>query len=233
MRFASSVVVVAGGTGALGSAVCRAFAQEGGIVYATYRSRAEASLFQEAVGQTGLQIETVQTDVTDEAQVRQLVEALVAKHARINVMVNTVGGYSGGTKLWEVLPEVLDRMLTLNVRSIYQLTRAIVPAMLKEGTGCLVNVSAKAALEHPAGAAAYAASKAAALTLMQSLAAELMGTGIRVNSVLPSTINTEANRRAMPKADFTKWTLPEDIAQVILYLCTKEAKSVHGAAIVV
>jgi len=122
-------------------------------------------------------------------------------------------------------------MLTLNLRSIYELTRTVVPAMLRQRGGCIVNVGAKAALDHPAGAAAYAASKAAAMTLMESLAADLRGGGVRVNSVLPNVIDTEPNRRAMPEADFSKWASPADIARVIVFLCTDDAKVIHGASI--
>ena len=103
--------------------------------------------------------------------------------------------------------------------------------MLKRKRGTIVNVAAKAALDHPAGAAAYAASKAAALALLDSLAADLKGTGVRVNTILPSIIDTQANREAMPKADFANWPKPGDIARVILFLCSAEAKVIHGAAI--
>src|SRR5204863_2603301 len=95
----------------------------------------------------------------------------------------------------------------------------------------ILNVSSRTALDHAAGAAAYAASKAAAVAMIDSLAADLKGTGIRVNSVLPSIIDTDANRKAMPKADFTKWPKPEEIARVILFLCSDEAKVIQGAAI--
>jgi NAD(P)-dependent dehydrogenase (short-subunit alcohol dehydrogenase family) len=106
-----------------------------------------------------------------------------------------------------------------------------VPAILKQGEGAIVNVAAKAGLDPPAGAAAYAASKAAAIALMHSLAADLKGTGVRVNTILPSIIDTEPNRKAMPKADFAKWPKPADIARVILFLCSAEAKAVRGASI--
>jgi NAD(P)-dependent dehydrogenase (short-subunit alcohol dehydrogenase family) len=122
-------------------------------------------------------------------------------------------------------------MLSLNLRSGYTLLRAIVPVMLQQNGGAIVNIAAKAALDHPAGAAAYAASKAAAVAMVGSLAADLKHTGVRVNSVLPSIIDTEANRRAMPKADFTRWPKPEEIARVILFLCSDEAKLIHGASI--
>jgi NAD(P)-dependent dehydrogenase (short-subunit alcohol dehydrogenase family) len=103
--------------------------------------------------------------------------------------------------------------------------------MLKQSSGSIVNVAAKAAFDHGAGASAYAASKAAAVALMDSLAADLKGTGVRVNSILPSIIDTEANRKAMPKSDFAKWPKPEDIARVILFLCGDDAKVIHGAAL--
>ncbi|MBV8674752.1 MAG: SDR family oxidoreductase, partial [Acidobacteriaceae bacterium] len=103
--------------------------------------------------------------------------------------------------------------------------------MLKQKSGAIVNVAAKAAFDHAAGASAYAASKAAALAMIDCLAADAKGSGVRVNSVLPSIIDTEANRKAMPDSDFAKWPKPEDIARVILFLCSDEAKVVHGAAI--
>jgi NAD(P)-dependent dehydrogenase (short-subunit alcohol dehydrogenase family) len=119
----------------------------------------------------------------------------------------------------------------LNLRSGYVLTHAAVPAMLKQGFGAIINVASKAAVDHAAGAAAYAASKAGAVAMMDSLAAEVKGTGVRVNSILPSIIDTEINRKAIPKADFAKWPKPEDIARVILFLCSDEAKVIHGAAV--
>jgi len=103
--------------------------------------------------------------------------------------------------------------------------------MLRQGSGAIVNVAAKAAVDHAAGAGAYAASKAAAVALMDSLAADLKGTGVRVNSVLPSIIDTEANRSVMPRADFAKWPKPEEIARVILFLCSEQAKLIQGAAV--
>jgi len=122
-------------------------------------------------------------------------------------------------------------MLALNLRSGFLLSRAAAKAMLQRGKGVIVNVASKAALDHGPGVAAYAASKAAAVALMDSLAADLKGSGVRVNSVLPSIIDTEANRKMMPGADFTKWPKPEDIARVILFLCSDDARLIHGAAI--
>jgi NAD(P)-dependent dehydrogenase (short-subunit alcohol dehydrogenase family) len=103
--------------------------------------------------------------------------------------------------------------------------------MLQQKSGAIINVASKSAIDHAAGAAAYAASKAAAVALMDSLAADLKGTGVRVNSILPSIIDTEANRKAIPNADFSQWPKPEDIARVVLFLCTDDAKLIHGASV--
>lgn len=230
-RFSGQVALIAGGTGGLGRAVSLAFQNEGAQVIVTYRKQQEFDALSNAGGTGDSRLEGHRIDVTDEAAVSQTIESILLRHGRLDALVNTVGGYAGGVKLWELESDVLDRMLALNLRSGYVLSRAAVRVMLKQGRGAIVNVAAKAALEHPGGAAAYAASKAAAVALMDSLAAELKGTGVRVNSVLPSIIDTEPNRQAMPKADFAKWPKPEDIARVILFLCSDEARVVHGAAL--
>jgi NAD(P)-dependent dehydrogenase (short-subunit alcohol dehydrogenase family) len=229
--FTEKVVLVAGGTGGLGRAVSLAFLKEGARVAVTYRKQEELDALKTAAGADTSQLEGFGTDVTDEAAVRQLIERILAQHGRLDILVNTVGGYVSGTKLWELDTKMFDQMLALNLRSGYALSRAAVRAMLKKGRGAIVNVAAKAAVDHASGAAAYAASKSAAVALLDSLAADLKDSGIRVNSILPSIIDTEANRKVMPAADFSKWPKPEDIAHVILFLCSDDAKVIHGAAI--
>jgi NAD(P)-dependent dehydrogenase (short-subunit alcohol dehydrogenase family) len=165
--------------------------------------------------------------VTDEESTQELVRSV----ARLDILVNTVGAYAGGTPLWETDITTYERMMALNVRSGFVLARSVVPIMQRQGSGVIVNVSSRAAMDHAAGASVYAASKAAALAMMDSLAADLKGTGIRVNTVLPSIIDTDANRSAMPDADYAKWPKPEQITDVILFLCSEGAKLIHGAAI--
>ena len=230
-RFAGSVVLVAGGTGGLGRAVTSAFLEEGATVAATYRNQPEWERFKTASSAYAPRLEGHEVDVTDETAVRQLVEKILAKHSRLDALVNTVGGYVGGLKFWEMETKVFEQMLNLNLRSGYSLSRAAVPAMLQQGRGAIVNVAAKAAFDHAAGASAYAASKAGAVAMLDSLAADVKGTGVRVNTILPSIIDTEANRKAMPKVDFAKWPKPRDIARVILFLCSDDAKVIHGASI--
>ena len=230
-RFPGKVVLVAGGTGGLGRAVSLAFLEEGATVLVTYRKQEELDALKKAAGAIGSRLEGHSVDATDEAAARQLIERIAAQYGRLDALVNAVGGYTGGLKFWEMETRVFDQMLALNLRSGYALSRAAVPVMLKQGRGAIVNVAAKAALDHPAGAAAYAASKAAAVAMMDSLAGDLKGTGVRVNSILPSIIDTEANRQAMPKANFSKWPKPEEIARVVLFLCSDDARVIHGAAV--
>ena len=230
-RFEGRVVLVAGGTGGLGRAVSSAFLDEGAAVAVTYRNQPDWETFKNSVSANAVRLQGYEVDVTDEAAVNQLLEKIIPKHGRLDALVNAVGGYAGGLKLWEMETKVFEQMLDLNLRSGYALSRAAVRAMLKQGRGAIVNVAAKAAFDHAAGASAYAASKAAAVAMLDSLAADLKGTGVRVNTILPSIIDTEANRRAMPKADFSKWPKPQDIARVVLFLCSDDAKVIHGAAI--
>jgi NAD(P)-dependent dehydrogenase (short-subunit alcohol dehydrogenase family) len=230
-RFSSKLVVVAGGTGGLGHAVSLAFLKEGAKVVVTYRDQKRFDGLRSAAGPHSSSLEGRRIDVTDEAAVRVLVDEVLAKHGSLEVLVNSVGGYAGGVNLWETDAKLFDQMFALNTRAGYLLARATVPAMLKQGHGAIVNIASKSAVDHAAGAAAYAASKAAAVAMMDSLAAELKGTGVRVNSILPSIIDTEINRKAIPKADFANWPKPEDIARVVLFLCSDGAKLIHGAAV--
>jgi NAD(P)-dependent dehydrogenase (short-subunit alcohol dehydrogenase family) len=231
MKLTGKVALVAGGTGGLGRAVSLAFLSEGAGLVVTYRNDQEFAGLKSAAGENARSLAGRRVDVTDEAAVEQLIAGIISEHRRLDVLVNTVGGYAGGVKLWEMDTKVLDQMLALNLRSGYLLSRASAKAMLQQGSGVIINVASKAALDHGPSLAAYAASKAAAVAMMDSLAADLKGSGVRVNSILPSIIDTEANRKAMPSADFTKWPKPEEIARVIVFLCTDDAKVIHGAAI--
>jgi NAD(P)-dependent dehydrogenase (short-subunit alcohol dehydrogenase family) len=231
VSFSGKVALVAGGTGGLGRAVSLAFLQEGAKVIVTYRNQNEFSALQSAAGPTASMLEGHAVDVTDEAAVAQLIADILSKHGQLDAMVNTVGGYAGGVKLWELDTKVFDRMLSLNLRTGYTLSRAVLPSMLKQKRGAIVNVAAKAAFDHAAGASAYAASKAAAVAMVDCLAADVKGTGLQVNSILPGIIDTEANRKAMPDADYATWPKPEAIARVILFLCSDDGKVIHGAAI--
>lgn len=231
INFTGNLALVAGGTGGLGRAVSLAFLHEGATVVVPYRRQSEFDALQQAAGPHASALEGHAVDITDEAAAAKFVSDLLARHGRIHAVVNTIGGYAGGIKLWDLDSKTLETQLALNLRSGFVLARAVLPALLKQGAGSFINVASRAAVDHAAGAAAYAASKAAAVALIDSLAADTRGTGVRVNSILPSIIDTPANRAAMPGADFATWPKPEDIASVILFLSSDAARTIHGAAI--
>ena len=230
-RFTGKMALIAGATGGLGRAVVLAFLEEGAQVIAADQNLEGLAALQKAAGAAVTRLQTQGLNATDETAVHAVIDSVMTTHRRLDVLVNTIGGYAGGVKLWELDRKTYDLMLTLNLHAGFTLARAVVPAMLRQGSGAIVNIGSKAALDHAAGASAYAASKAASVALFDCLAQDLKGTGIRVNSVLPSIIDTEANRRAMPDADFSKWPKPEEIARVILFLCSDDAKLIHGAAV--
>lgn len=233
---AGKVVLVAGGTGGLGRAVSLAFLEQGSRVIVTFQRPGDLDELKKSassalVAADGSSLDGHNVDVTDQLAVAKLIDGIVERHGRLDCLVNAVGGYAGGVKLWDMETKVFEQQLALNLRAGFVLVRAAASVMVKQKSGSIVNVASKAAVDHAAGATAYAASKAAAVAMIDCLAADLKGTGVRANSILPSIIDTPANRKAMPKADFSKWPKPEEIARVILFLCSDEAKLIQGASV--
>ena len=215
------VCIVTGGTGALGSAVAAALVREGARVHVTYRSDEDAA--QVPAGAAGHKI-----DLTDPAQVARLFDETMAADGRVDVLANVAGGWAGGP-IAKCSDETLEKMLTINLRTCFFCCRKAAAVMSKGGR--IINVSAASAVKGSPNNAAYAASKGAVLSLTMSLSKELAAAGITVNAVLPTTIDTPANRKAMPEADFNKWTSPEAIAEVFVFLASDAASAVTGAAI--
>ena len=148
ISFSGKVVLVAGGTGGLGHAVSLAFLDEDAKVVVTYRKEAELAELKKAAGSRAAALEGAVVDVTDEGGVKRWIDGVVSRHGRVDALVNTVGGYAGGVKLWEMETKVFDAMLTLNLCSGYALARGVLPVMLKQRRGSIVNVAAKAAVDH-------------------------------------------------------------------------------------
>jgi NAD(P)-dependent dehydrogenase (short-subunit alcohol dehydrogenase family) len=212
-------VIVTGGTGALGRAVVEAFLAAGDRVCVPWVVRAEAETMP-----AHERLRLVETDVAES----EGAEALVREAGDVSVLINGVGGFAGGTPHHETSIELWDRLYRLNVRTAAAMCRAALPGMLARRTGTIVNVASRAAVDCPAGIAAYSASKAGVVALTRSLHNEVAASGIRVNAIEPTTIDTPANRAAMPDADFSSWTPPADIARVVLWLASDEARSVRG-----
>jgi NAD(P)-dependent dehydrogenase (short-subunit alcohol dehydrogenase family) len=231
MRLAGRVVLVAGATGALGRAVALALLAEGAKVMAAARRPGELAPLAGAAGDVQARLGFAAADVAEPAGAARAVEEALRAGGRLDAVVNAVGAWAGGAKVHEEAPDVLARMLAANLAPGHALARAALPAMLAAGRGAIVEIASLAAIGPQPGQASYAAAKAAALSLFLSLAEEVRPRGIRVNVVLPGTMDTEANRRAMPTADRSTWVSTGDVARLVLFLCSDEASAVSGAAI--
>lgn len=223
------VVIITGAAGNLGQAVAAAFAQAGARRVLVDRATGHlATLYPEA-GPDVLLMNGV--DLAEEQAARRLVEAVIQQFGRIDVLVNAVGGFAGGKPVHEDSPANWEQMFRINLYTTLHACRAAIPVFLKQGSGSIVNVAARAALAGVATLGAYCASKSAVIRLTESLAGELKDKGITVNCVLPGTIDTPQNRRDMPNADFSKWVPAASIADAILFLGSDAARAVTGAAL--
>lgn len=215
-------VLVAGGTGALGAAVVKELVATGHPVGATWVVESERERLEGVEG-----VELIKADLFDEREAA----AAVAAISDVEAVVNLVGGYAQGGRTHETDPDEFDRLMRLNMRPNILLAHAAIPRFLRRGGGTFVAVSARPALRPFSGAAPYIVSKAAVLSFIQTLDAEYKQDNIRANAVLPSVIDTPANREAQPDADHSKWVSPDEIAKVIRFLISAESSAISGAAI--
>jgi NAD(P)-dependent dehydrogenase (short-subunit alcohol dehydrogenase family) len=215
-------VLVAGGTGALGAAVVKELVDAGYPVAATWVVERERERLEGLEG-----VELIEADLFDADQTA----AAVAAVSDLGAVVNVVGGYAQGGPVHETDPDEFDRLMRLNLKPNILLARAAIPRFLERGGGSFVAVSARPALRPFPGAAPYIVSKAAVLSFIQTLDAEYRGDGIRANAILPSVIDTPANRAGQPDADFSKWVAPEEIARVVRFLVSDDSGVTSGAAV--
>lgn len=224
------VVVVTGGTGYLGSSVCRAFAEAGASVVAVYLLDREIPYFEKTLGPEVEKVTLIKADVTRAGEMDRVVKDVIARFKRIDVLVNTVGGYMAGS-VDETTGEDFDRAMALNLKSAFLACKAVIPAMRKARRGKIVNVSSEASLVGDAESFLYSAGKAGVNRLTESLARELKDANVQVNCVMPRVLDTPANRKAMPEAEFSQWVKTDHAARVIRWLCSEEANAISGAAI--
>jgi NAD(P)-dependent dehydrogenase (short-subunit alcohol dehydrogenase family) len=229
--FTHRIVLVTGAAGNLGQAVATAFQAAGARLVLVDRSPDRLQrLFPELAGSPDHFLAT-SVDLTDEVAVNGVVDEALRRFGRIDVLANTAGGWRGGKPVHETSLDTLDFLFNLNARTVFIASSAVVPAMLAQGGGKIVNVAARAAMGAASKNGAYAASKGAVLRLTETMAAELKHGGINVNCVLPGTIDTPQNRQSMPQADHSRWVAPEAIADVMLFLASDAARAVSGAAV--
>ena len=229
-KLEDKVAIVTGGTGSLGKAVMSVFLAEGAFVLSTYRKDEELEGCLVLREEYKARVAFGKADVTKASNVSNVALKTIEKFSRIDILVNIVGGFTQ-SPLADTDEEAWDRMMDMNLKSVFLCSKSVVPHMIRQGRGSIVNIASRPALKGSPGLSAYGASKAGVLNLTQSMAEELKEHNINVNAIIPGTIDTPANRTSMPDADFSRWVTPEDIARVIAFLCSDDARAVSGAAI--
>lgn len=221
ISLSGTVVLIAGGSGALGKTITPAFVRSGARVISADRNPPPVQVTEG---------KALKADVTDETDVRRLVDDVVKTAGRLDVLVNLVGGFSAG-RIADTDVSLWHRMLTVNLTAAFLLSKAVLPHMMQRGSGRILHVAAWVAVEPFPGAGAYIVAKSGLLAMIRVLALELKGSGVTVNGVLPTTVDTPANRANMPEADPSTWTNPESVAETLLFLASQEAGQISGAAI--
>ncbi len=231
MSLAGKVALITGGTGALGRAVTSSLVQAGASVAVTYIVDREVPECKECLGARADAPLFLKADVTLESEVQELVKTVVGRLSRIDILLHLVGGYVGDLPVAGLPEAEWDHMLNINLKSAFLCCKHVVPVMHRQGGGRIVTVSSRAAIRVFPGISAYAAAKAGLIAFTETLAGEVLKDNITVNSILPSVIDTPDNRQAMPGADYSLWVKPEEIARVLLFLCSEASGQISGASI--
>jgi NAD(P)-dependent dehydrogenase (short-subunit alcohol dehydrogenase family) len=226
------VAIITGGAGGLGAAVVTALLGAGARVIVPVERAGELETLRERARiAPSAPLGGPQLELTDEAAVRAAYAAVAREHGGLDILVNLAGGFAGGQPAHETPWSLWQQQLDINLKTAVVSCAAAVPHLLARGRGAIVNVGTRTATQPAASLAAYAASKRAVLQLTEALAAELRDGNVTANAILPSVIDTPANRRGNPGADHGRWVKPEEIARVILFLVGPDARVISGAAI--
>lgn len=226
------VAIITGGAGALGAAVVAELLDAGATVVVPYEAEAHFSRLRERFHGVGEdRLSGVELDLTDDKAVAEAYARIAAQRGGLNLLVNIAGGFAGGKPVHETPWQVWQQQLDLNLKTAVLSCAAAVPHLIASSGGAIVNVSSRTATQSGAGVAAYGVAKRGVLGLTEALAAELADHHIIVNAILPSVIDTPANRAANPKADYSTWVQPQEIARVIRFLLGPDARAVSGASV--
>jgi NAD(P)-dependent dehydrogenase (short-subunit alcohol dehydrogenase family) len=218
------VVLVTGANGGLGTYVTQAFLDAGATVVGTSRKIQQSDF-------NSPNFVAISAEISSRESARVLVDQAVARFGKLDVLAHTVGGFAGGQSIVETDDATLQRMLDQNLNSVFHILRAAIPALRQTGSGRIIAIGSRQALEPGAKVGAYSASKAAMVSLVRTAALENRDAGVTANVILPGTMDTPANRKAMPNADFSKWVRPARVASLITWLAGDAGKDVNGAAI--
>ena len=223
-NLAGQVALVTGANGGLGTDVTKSLLAAGATVVGIARSIAAGEAHDS-------RFYPVSADLTDPAEVRNLVTRLAAQFQKIDVLVHVMGGFAGGASVAETDDATWQKMMGINLNAAFYVFRAVVPHMREAGYGRIIAIGSRQAVQPAAGVGAYSASKAALVSLVQTVAIENKDKDIRANVILPGTMDTPANRAAMPKANFEKWVKPEHVAELVLLLAGDTGGDISGTAI--
>ncbi|MBE7470499.1 MAG: 3-oxoacyl-ACP reductase [Anaerolineae bacterium] len=229
MNMENKVTIISGASGGLGGTVSRAFYEAGATLVLLGSQLAGVQEVAASLGQE--RTLPLAANLSNPAGAEEVVRAALAQFGRVDILLNLAGGFGGGKPVSESAEDDLNRMLDINLRTAYNLGRAAVKPMLAQKWGRIINVGSRDALHGRPNYSAYAISKAGVLRLTESMAAEVQDYGITVNAIVPGTIDTEANRKNSPDADFSKWVKPAEIAATLLFLASEGAAAINGAAI--
>ncbi|MGI9533797.1 MAG: SDR family NAD(P)-dependent oxidoreductase [Thermodesulfobacteriota bacterium] len=229
-KLKSKVAIITGGTGALGRGVVKRFLEEEANVLTTYVVERECEECQKLLDQYKDRIIYHRTDVTDEKDVLNAVSTAIDSFGKVDFLLNIVGGFLF-KELKDTTVEDFDKMIDMNLKSCFICSKSVLPEMLRNKSGRIVNIAAKPAIKGSAGMSVYGASKSGVARITEALAEEVKAFNINVNAVIPGTLDTPRNRQDMPESDFSKWVKPEKLAEVILNLCLDESKLISGAVI--
>ncbi len=233
MDFQGKIAVITGAGGGWGRSVVEAFLKASATVVVVERAEVSSAVegWKAEWGERAAKLTCIASDVLDEPSVEQMVQEVIARYQRLDILVNMVGGFAAGQAVSEMDLETWERMLRLNLRSTFLCSKHAARPMMQQHWGRIINISSRAAVQPNPKASAYGVAKAGIVSLTESQAQELKEYQITVNAILPSIVDTPANRQAMPKADYARWPTGAEIAPVILFLASDEAKLVNGAAI--
>jgi NAD(P)-dependent dehydrogenase (short-subunit alcohol dehydrogenase family) len=223
-QLTEKVALITGANGGLGNFVTEAFLGGGATVIGVARTIQPSAV-------TNPRFLAMSADLTQGESTNQMVSASIQRFARIDVLVHVMGGFSGGELIDDTDDATWDRMMNLNLRSAFNICRAVLPHMRKSKGGRVIAIGARSAVEPKAYLSAYCASKAGLVSLIRTAALEGKDDGITANVILPGTMDTPANRADSPSADFSKWVPPAKVANLALWLCSKEASEISGALI--
>jgi NAD(P)-dependent dehydrogenase (short-subunit alcohol dehydrogenase family) len=230
MNYHNTTAIITGGTGALGRRVVEKFFAAGANIAIPVRSKSAADSLPAGL-QSSERLALVEADVSDEVSVKEFVAHVMKKFGRVDFLVNLAGGYAGGKPIADVSLQEWEGMLELNLKTAFLMSRETLAPMLKQKFGRIITIAAMPAITSGAKKGPYAIAKRGVIALTETIADEVKGSGVTANAIAPSIIATDANKASMPDADFRRWVEPDELADLVLFLCSDAARSINGNTI--